>query len=61
MTTNCNKKSLTFEDFEKLMKKSPKIRSNANNSNDTDITVKAPPAKKQMLKQIDDEHKISEY
>ena len=52
--------TLTLEEFEKLMKKSPKIRSTANNSNDTDITAKATPAKKQKLKQKDDNHKISE-
>ena len=38
--------TLTLEEFEKLMKKSPKIRSTSNNSNDTDLTAKAPPAKK---------------
>ena len=32
--------TLTLEEFEKLMKKSPKIRAIANNSNDTDITTK---------------------
>ena len=42
------------------MKKSPKIRSTANNSNDTDIAAKATPAKKQKLKQKDDDHEISE-
>ena len=42
------------------MKKSPKIRAIANNSNDTDITAKAPTAKKPKLKQKDDEHEISE-
>ena len=52
--------TLTLEEFEKLMKKSPKIRSTANNSNDTDITAKATPAKKQKLKQQDDDHEISE-
>ena len=39
--------TLTLEEFEKLMKKSPKIRSTASNFNDTDITAKATPAKKQ--------------
>ena len=52
--------TLTLEEFEKLMKKSPKIRSTAYNSNDTDITAKATPAKKQKLKQKDDDHEISE-
>ena len=49
--------TLKLEEFEKLMKKS---RSIAKNSNDTDITTKAPTAKKPKLKQKDDEHKISE-
>ena len=35
----------TLEEFERLMKKSPKTRSTANNSNDADITAKATPAK----------------
>ena len=52
--------TLTLEEFEKLMNKSPKIRAIANNSNDTDITAKAPTAKKPKLKQKDDEHEISE-
>ena len=54
------KRTLTLEYFEKLIKKSPKIRSTANNSNDTGITAKATPAKKQRLKQKDDEHEVSE-
>ena len=52
--------TLTLEEFEKLMKKSPKIRSTANNSNDTDITAKATPSKIKKLKQKDDDHEISE-
>ena len=52
--------TLTLEEFEKLTKKSPKIRSAANSSNDNDITAKAPPARKQKLKQKDDEHELSE-
>ena len=52
--------TLTLEEFEKLKKKSPKIRAIANNSNDTDITAKAPTAKKPKMKQKDDEHEISE-
>ena len=51
---------LTHEEFQKLMKKFPKIRSTASNTNDTDITAKAPPAKKRKLKQKDHEHEISE-
>ena len=52
--------TLTLEEFEMLIKKSPIIRSTANNSNDTDITAKVSPAKKQKLKQKDDDHEISE-
>ena len=52
--------TLTLGEFEKLIKKSLKIRSTANNYNDTDITAKATPAKKQKLKQKDDELEISE-
>ena len=52
--------TLTLEEFERLIKKSPNIRSTANNSNDTYITAKASPAKKRKLKQKDDDHKISE-
>ena len=52
--------TLSHEEFEKLMKKYPKIRSTANNSNDTDITAKLTPANKQELKQKDNEHEVSE-
>ena len=52
--------TLTLEEFERLMKRSPKIRSTANNSNDTDITAKATPAKKQKVKRKDHDHEISE-
>ena len=52
--------TLTLEEIEKLMKKSPKIRSIANNSNDTDIAAKAPTAMNPKLKQKKDEHDISE-
>ena len=52
--------TLTLEEFQKLMKKFPKIQSTAYNSNDTDITAKATPARKQKLKQKDDERRISE-
>ena len=52
--------TLTLEEFEKLMKKSPKTCAIANNSNDTDITAKAARAKNPKLKQKDDEHEISE-
>ena len=52
--------TLTLENFEKLMKKSPKIRSTANNSNDTVKTAEAMPAKKQKVKQKDDKQEIFE-
>ena len=52
--------TLTLEEFEKLSKKTPKIRAAAQNSNDIDSTTNPTPAKRPKLKQKDDEHELSD-
>ena len=52
--------TLTLEEFEKLSKKTAKIRAAAQNSNDIDSTTKPTPAKRPKLKQKDDEHELSD-
>ena len=52
--------TLTLEEFEKLTKKSPKIRSAAANNNSNDSTSNPPSAKKLRLKQKEDEHEVSD-
>ena len=52
--------TLTLEEFEKLTKKSPKIRSAAANNNSNDSTSNPPSAKKLRLKQKEDKHEVSD-
>ena len=52
--------TLTLEEFEKLSKKTAKIRAAAQNSNGIDSTTKPTPAKRPKLKQKDDEHELSD-
>ena len=52
--------TLTLEEFEKLSKKTTKIRAATQNSNDIDSTTKPTPAKRPKLKQKNDEHELSD-
>ena len=54
-----NKNNTNTRRVWKTDEKISKIWPTAKNNNDTDLTAKAPPAKKRIIKQEDDKHKLS--